>query len=1240
MSIGIFDRQFQDHFDNGTVDLTYDVGGTSSITESASIITLNCAAGNNWYLFSNNYAPRVYESFSLASGEVRMYQCRMVYADAYASTFMGLAAGNFSTNPRSYRFGFKPAEIYLESVSFGSSTFLANVTSVSAPNATSGAHIYRIYYNFNSTPAVLQDGITLKNGHAAFYYSTNNGDTFTFLYSEANSISNDLNNGGLFAISTAGFACTAKFEYLERYKVNYNIQTLPSTPSVVNRMPAPNSLDVDRNAPIKFSLVDDGYLYYNNSGIDLSTTNIYVRGVQVYNGSVFSSGWTNSTVSYNGIDENGYSFNIVPDEIYKWGSNETVTVQVIASDQEPIVNTLNTSWTFNSNKLTNLGYFPSTTFPDTTLVKGWAPHRLSLPPWGSDGYSFLNPGIRINTTGAFLGDDTTRTIGTWSGLVASGWGFNSTLPQCNIELEWNALSLESAASTYRYGIALTTHRRIIDYASIDGASNWVFVGVLANYPGAGTHTYVIEKFDPMSGALGTITTVASSGSVALPTSGKIRLVRTGVSTFEGYYYTSSWNLIGSFTDTSVFKYNRMSPAIFTKRSTGGSSGLTWDISRFKLNSGVPTPSSVYDVISESFDDGYVGNPLKWSGLYKTQSGGDTPIVYESSSNNDGYLNFNLTTASSVYSHGYLSNFALFPGTDIEIGIDVELRSYIAARNQSIGVLLQNQTLDDQLNKYVGVVIRENSGSDLIDAKLIYAFNGAETTAATLNLGANVPNRITLKLKRTGNTWDAYAKLPTFTETWRDEFSDGYIDFSYSKPVVTSTIADTGSVLRITVPSGTSCDWWSGATEYAPIAYWNIPSGRFRAIANLTSFTASGGESVAGITLWDDRDNAYILGYNYGNSKFVAEKIINNTGSTDFTEPSTTVLTASTLLGMEYDPDTRTIVCWRALDGISWAKVYTYHVLNFLPDRFGTFLKNYGGLPSATADFGYVSFNSYLSDAYQSIGSITDSVGYTVNSPLTIDLLQRDQGDQRIYNLYVSGDYQLGDFEDLTPPTLRNKNPDAYSGQVSKNLSLITVDIVDPGSAALQRSSIDAYVDNVNVYNGLTNTFFAPWNGPSSTITQTTVDGYDGYHLILNYTGSQFSSYKNILFRVRAYDDVNNVYDNTYSFRIEDYEAPIFGTTSPISGSTNVNQNITITIPMYDKGSGINKNTIDAYVNNTLVYDGATDTFYSPYDGISSSLDDAVIDGYDGYMLTIDLNGQYQSNQFVSITVNATDYEGN
>jgi len=89
--------------------------------------------------------------------------------------------------------------------------------------------------------------------------------------------------------------------------------------------------------------------------------------------------------------------------------------------------------------------------------------------------------------------------------------------------------------------------------------------------------------------------------------------------------------------------------------------------------------------------------------------------------------------------------------------------------------------------------------------------------------------------------------------------------------------------------------------------------------------------------------------------------------------------------------------------------------------------------------------------------------------------------------------------DTDPPEIANEFPPDGASGVNPN-TLLSVDIFSKG-IGVDFSTINAYVDGQLAYNG---SFIAPFNGVSSDITPTVVDGYDAYNLIIDKTAPYHS----------------------------------------------------------------------------------------------------------------------------------------
>jgi len=114
------------------------------------------------------------------------------------------------------------------------------------------------------------------------------------------------------------------------------------------------------------------------------------------------------------------------------------------------------------------------------------------------------------------------------------------------------------------------------------------------------------------------------------------------------------------------------------------------------------------------------------------------------------------------------------------------------------------------------------------------------------------------------------------------------------------------------------------------------------------------------------------------------------------------------------------------------------------------------------------------------------------------------------------------FDTGNPPFLRNEFPAPGASRVSTSV-LISVDVLD-AETFVDLSTLRVWVDGADAYNG---SFVAPFNGPSSAITPTIVDGYDGYHIVVDKTVPYGN--EEITVRVVADDYGGNTLDDSWTF---------------------------------------------------------------------------------------------------------------
>jgi len=220
------------------------------------------------------------------------------------------------------------------------------------------------------------------------------------------------------------------------------------------------------------------------------------------------------------------------------------------------------------------------------------------------------------------------------------------------------------------------------------------------------------------------------------------------------------------------------------------------------------------------------------------------------------------------------------------------------------------------------------------------------------------------------------------------------------------------------------------------------------------------------------------------------------------------------------------------------------------------------------------------------------------------------------------------------PELRGRSPSPDSTGVTASTN-ITFYVIDRDIGGVDPDTVDAYVGGNLAFEGITQSFISPFDGPGSSFVESSYDGYDGYKVVIDKT-SNFSSYELISVRVVARDIFNGQLDETYYFRIADTEDPVVADYGP-SGSS-VARDAIVYAEFYDDGTGIDLDSVEAYVNNVKVYD--VSGFVAGYDGAQSDLVSKIVDGYDGYRLTIEKTSNYPSSGTVSVRLIIPDKEGN
>jgi len=221
--------------------------------------------------------------------------------------------------------------------------------------------------------------------------------------------------------------------------------------------------------------------------------------------------------------------------------------------------------------------------------------------------------------------------------------------------------------------------------------------------------------------------------------------------------------------------------------------------------------------------------------------------------------------------------------------------------------------------------------------------------------------------------------------------------------------------------------------------------------------------------------------------------------------------------------------------------------------------------------------------------------------------------------------------DYVAPWIEHQTP---VGDNIAPTALIAVDVLDDYSG-INLVTLDAYVNGNLAFSG-PSSFVSPYTGPLSSIVPTIVDGYDGYHLILDNL-VEFVSGEEYIVRIVCSDNYGNALDTSWQFAVVDYIDPWVQDQFPVG--ENISPNAEISANILDDYSGIDLNTLDAYVNGTLVFSGPS-TFYAPFNGTGSTIYPVIIDSYDGYHLVLDNIGEFPSAGLYEVRITCSDHYGN
>lgn len=449
---------------------------------------------------------------------------------------------------------------------------------------------------------------------------------------------------------------------------------------------------------------------------------------------------------------------------------------------------------------------PSTDFTDLAeLPKHWEFYRCEDFGFENWEATYETSGVRIDTrdyrysVGAYSNlSMNSRTVINICGVLGVGWGYGGASPTCEVEMEFANVAY---GSSYNY---TTNHFGIAFKVPHPGVTDWEDKDCPIIAVAYGTAADGVTKGYKLTYSNGSSFTIAAHSAVATPpTSGKMKIARTGQASFTGYYWNgSSWTTIGSTTQAALFAcpYLEVMP-LQIRRETGNTGaaaneGISVDLVSFTQNSGAIIP----DYTSFDPDDDFADNKkpgdtsasvLRWfgqdtSGTPSKRDGDDaTPTVTESS----GYLGFTYPGSTSDL-HVYRSLWSFFPDTDI----DFTIQMYVATGGVGNGVQVwvgnfthdtwqvdADSPNDDGLGAKVGVIIGTNCRLWKKE------FNSTTLTNVSSALSIGLDTIHSVRMQRTGSVWSVSLNGTPLSASWTDT-----VGHTVNQPVQVMIGSDNGT----------------------------------------------------------------------------------------------------------------------------------------------------------------------------------------------------------------------------------------------------------------------------------------------------------------------------------------------------------------------------------------------------------------------------------------------------------------
>jgi hypothetical protein len=262
-----------------------------------------------------------------------------------------------------------------------------------------------------------------------------------------------------------------------------------------------------------------------------------------------------------------------------------------------------------------------------------------------------------------------------------------------------------------------------------------------------------------------------------------------------------------------------------------------------------------------------------------------------------------------------------------------------------------------------------------------------------------------------------------------------------------------------------------------------------------------------------------------------------------------------------------------------------------------------------------------------IGGVNNTANFTgVNPSTEFPVATKTYS---FFGLYagMESSEETGISPDADPPYLSNQDPVPTQTGVLRD-KIITFQLNDD-DLGVRLNLTKVFVEGVLAYDGPSDSFIAPYNGAGSGIS-----GDPSAYIFAIEKTSDYASYATVTVRVVAADlnPIPNYLDETYSFTVEDYTAPILTDNYPTGVDVVKETNISFTL-RDQGGSGVDQNTINCTISGVdAIINGI---FQSPFDGVGSSITPNAFNGYD---VVIDPTVDFGTFVNVVVNVNFEDNE--